>query len=69
MFGNSNVPSVVRVACYSQFAVPKRQVLTRPKDLYERALKWLMDTRLDDAVSGRVLEYLWHIIFGQDPVL
>jgi hypothetical protein len=28
-----------------------------------------MTTELDDETSGRVFEYLWHIIFGQDPVL
>ncbi len=27
-----------------------------------------MNTHLEDHVSGRVLEYSWHIIFGRPPV-
>ncbi|MCJ1320017.1 hypothetical protein MMC15_005353 [Xylographa vitiligo] len=68
MFGNVDVPKVIGVACCSQFAVSRKQVLSRPRADYERYLKWLMETPLDDAVSGRVLEYFWHMIFGQGPV-
>jgi hypothetical protein len=35
---------------------------------YLRMHKWLMNTKLDDQTSGRVFEYLWHIIFGQESV-
>ena len=59
---------MVGVACCSQFAVSKEQVLKRPKSDYETYLKWLMDTEEDDGVSGRVFEYLWHIIFGKEAV-
>jgi len=31
-------------------------------------LKWLLDTPLNDFTSGRVFEYLWHVIFGREPV-
>ncbi|KAH0358805.1 hypothetical protein KCU65_g10182, partial [Aureobasidium melanogenum] len=47
--------------------VPK-VVHKRPLEFYVGALRWLHDTPLDDATSGRVFEYLWHVIFGQDPV-
>ena len=69
MFGSTEVPRVIGIACCSQFAVSKKQVLARPKEDYARYLQWLMETELEDAVSGRVFEYLWHIIFGQNPVL
>jgi Protein of unknown function (DUF3431) len=62
------IPSTIGVPCCSQFAVSKEQVLKRPKQDYERYYKWLMETELEDALSGRVMEYMWHIIFGQDPV-
>ena len=63
------VPAQVGAACCSQFAVSREQVRRRPRADYERYYRWLMETELDDATSGRVMEYLWHIIFGKDPIL
>ena len=68
MFTDVDAPKVIGVACCSQFAVSKRQVLTRSKKDYERYIKWLMGSKLEDAISGRVLEYLWHVIFGMEAV-
>lgn len=69
MFQTDDVPRIVGVACCGQFAVSKTQVHSRPKSDYERYLKWLRETPLDDEASGRVLEYMWHIIYGQQPQL
>ncbi|KAH0271529.1 hypothetical protein KCU91_g7318, partial [Aureobasidium melanogenum] len=68
IFDNDDVPEVVGVACCAQFAVSKQQILKRTKEEYLRMHEWLMNTDLDDQTSGRVFEYLWHIIFGQDSV-
>ena len=68
MFGKVDIPPVLGTACCSQFAVSRKQIFARPKSDYSRYLKWLMHTDLDDAVSGRVFEYLWHVIFGRDAV-
>lgn len=70
MFGGneSDIPETIAQPCCSQFAVSKAQVLKRPKKDYVRYRQWLLDTPLDDATSGRVFEYLWHVFFGQDPV-
>jgi len=68
MFQNENVPQEVGVACCSQFAVTRYQVLMRPKADYDRYLKWLLETELDDKVSGTILEYMWHIIYGRNPI-
>ena len=68
MFVDKDIPSVVGTPCCSQFAVSKEQVLARPRSDYMRYLQWLSDTNLSDAISGRIFEYLWHIIFGQGPV-
>ena len=62
------MPHVIGTPCCAQFAVSRDQVRKRPLEFYVGALKWLHDTALDDATSGRVFEYIWHIIFGQDPV-
>lgn len=68
LFRNSKVPHIIAAPCCAQFAVPATQILERPKEDYERFLNWLYTTPLDDFTSGRVFEYLWHIIFGKDPV-
>ena len=68
IFGNDDVPHVIGTPCCAQFAVSRDQVRRRSLEFYVGALKWLHDTALDDATSGRVFEYIWHIIFGQDSV-
>lgn len=68
IFENEDVPHVSATPCCAQFAVSKEQVLKRSLSFYTRAHRWLQNTPLDDDTSGRVFEYLWHIIFGQEPV-
>ncbi|KAI5270084.1 hypothetical protein E4T47_06474 [Aureobasidium subglaciale] len=68
IFGDGDVPEVIGVACCAQFAVSRDQILKRTKGEYVRMHRWLMTTELDDQTSGRVFEYLWHIVFGQEPV-
>ncbi|KAJ5908691.1 hypothetical protein N7495_001373 [Penicillium taxi] len=68
IFNNSNIPEIVAAPCCAQFAVSREQVHARPLSEYQNFLRWIMETELDDETSGRVFEYLWHIIFGQDPV-
>lgn len=59
---------VVATQCCAQFAVSGAQLLKRPKEDYERYRQFLLDTELDDATVGRVMEYMWHMIFGRDAV-
>ncbi|KAJ5382014.1 uncharacterized protein N7496_004442 [Penicillium cataractarum] len=68
IFNNTDVPEVVATPCCAQFGVTRAQVHARPLSDYQSFHRWLMETELDDETSGRVFEYLWHIIFGQDPV-
>ncbi|KAK8129697.1 hypothetical protein PG999_002077 [Apiospora kogelbergensis] len=62
------VPEVVAVSCCSQFAVTKEMIRRRPREDYIHFLQWLLNTPLEDALSGRVFEFAWHIIFGQEAV-
>ncbi|KAL9115560.1 MAG: hypothetical protein Q9187_007285 [Circinaria calcarea] len=66
LFANDDVPREIGVACCAQFAVMKRQVLARTKEDYQRYRQWVMNTKLPDHLSGRVMEFLWHIIFGME---
>ncbi|KAJ5626522.1 hypothetical protein N7528_003949 [Penicillium herquei] len=68
IFNNTDIPEIVGTPCCAQFAVTREQVHARPLSDYQHFHTWLMETELDDETSGRVFEYLWHIIFGQDPV-
>ena len=62
------VPTLVGAACCAQFAVSRDRVLARPLGDYERFREWVVETEKSDAKSGRVLEFLWHVIFGMDAV-
>ena len=68
LFNNTDVPQILATPCCAQFAVSSKQVQKRPLEEYQKYYTWLMETSLDDETSGRVFEYLWHILFGQEPV-
>lgn len=65
---NEQAPTLVGAACCAQFAVSKNQVLVRPLSDYVRFREWIIDTEESDAKVGRVLEFLWHVIFGKEAV-
>lgn len=62
------VPALVGQACCAQFAVSRERVLKRPKEDYVEFRRWLLETERNNAKSGRVLEFLWHVVFGMGPV-
>ena len=68
LFPRTPVPEVVGVACCAQFAATRDQIRKKPLEDYKHYRQWLMDTELDDATSGRVMEYAWHIIMGRPAV-
>lgn len=68
LFDGTEKPEEIGAACCAQFAVSREQVLRRPREDYLKYRQWILDTELKDGSSGRVLEYLWHVIFGQDAV-
>lgn len=62
------IPRRVGAACCAQFAVSRAQVLQRPREDYVRFRDWVTRTDKDSAASGRVMEFLWHFIFGKEAV-
>ncbi|PQE13543.1 Mitochondrial carrier protein [Rutstroemia sp. NJR-2017a WRK4] len=62
------MPEEIGAACCAQFAVSRAQVEQRSKEEYIHFRNWVVNTTLPDRESGRVMEYLWHIIFGRDGV-
>ncbi|RSL48328.1 hypothetical protein CDV31_003364 [Fusarium ambrosium] len=68
LFPSLEVPEEVGVTCCSQFAVRREAIRKRPRAEYVRFREWLIVSPLGDDLSGRVLEYSWHVIFGQKSV-
>ncbi|KAH9825377.1 6-phosphogluconate dehydrogenase NADP-binding protein [Teratosphaeria destructans] len=62
------LPKIIASQCCAQFAVTRRAIQRRPKSDYERMRQWLLDSLLEDEVSGRVFEKLWAYIFTGDAV-
>ena len=57
--------------CCAQFAVSGQRIRERPKEDYVKLRLWIkhaVKDGIDDAKSGRVLEFLWHVIFGMPAV-
>ncbi|GAM86233.1 hypothetical protein ANO11243_042450 [Dothideomycetidae sp. 11243] len=59
------VPHFVQVACCAQFAASRDAILSHSKEDYIRYQKWIMDSEYDNGITGRVFEFLWHMILGK----
>ncbi len=68
LFPGRALPLVVGVGCCAQFAVSGARIRDTSLSQYEHYRRWLLETSLEDHISGRVLEYSWHMIFGKEPV-
>lgn len=68
LFPNETIPEVIASPCCAQFAVSAHQIRTRPLEDYQRFYTWLLDTPLPDPISGRIMEHLWHVLFGRQSV-
>ncbi|KAJ5983176.1 hypothetical protein N7481_005275 [Penicillium waksmanii] len=61
-------PTQIGAACCAQFAVSRSQVHARPREDYIKFRQWIIETELNDASSGRVMEFMWHVIFGMNSI-
>lgn len=67
-FTDRQVPNITGANCCAQFAVTKEQIRLRSILEYERIRQWLWTTPLNPNMSGRVTEFLWHVIFSKPDV-
>ena len=44
-------------------------MLVHPKSFYVQMRDWIIETELGRYRSGRVFEYMWHVIFGEPEVV
>ncbi|KAF2716802.1 hypothetical protein K431DRAFT_289086 [Polychaeton citri CBS 116435] len=60
----------VRSQCCAQFVVSRARVWQHAHDEYIALRQWLLDEGSapgDDRVAGRIISYLWHILFLKPP--
>lgn len=66
LFNNTDVPDMLAGAGGKEFVVSKEQVRKRKVEEYVRYWEWLATTKMDDETAGRVVERLWHVVFGRE---
>ncbi|KAH1912576.1 hypothetical protein KXW47_007446, partial [Aspergillus fumigatus] len=65
----AQLPPRIGHICCAQFIASREMVRRRPLNDYKRILQWIAQTEVtDDYGIGFVMEKLWHIMFGKDPV-
>jgi hypothetical protein len=62
-FPSTPLPKIIRNACCAQFAASREIIHATPRASFAHYRDWLLTTDLEDEISGRVFEQLWHIIF------
>ena len=50
-------------SCCSQFIVHKKAIQRRSLQCYQTLLDWILTTELDNATSGRFLEWTWELLW------
>lgn len=69
IFPDFPIPDVLAQPCCAQFAVSRDRVLAIPRSRFVFYRDWVLRTELSDFISGRIWEYLWHVVFtGQNVV-
>jgi hypothetical protein len=51
--------------CCASFVVKKEAILAHPKMFYSNISDYIVASRYSDHLTGRTLEYTWHMIFGE----
>ena len=57
------LPTSISQPCCAQFAVSRDRIRAQPRSEYVRYRDWLLWTKLEDDISGRIMEYSWQYIF------
>jgi len=53
----------------AQFLVHKSLITKLPLEFYKKLYNWIITTDMKNSVSGRFLEWTWHIFFDVYPYL
>ncbi|EAU38757.1 conserved hypothetical protein [Aspergillus terreus NIH2624] len=69
IFPDHPIPDVLAQPCCAQFAVSRERILSIPKARFVYYRDWILRTELSDYISGRIWEYLWHVVFTGENVV
>ena len=64
-----DLPSELQAPCCAEFIVSRERILAHSRDFYIHMRDWIIDTELGRYRSGRVFEYMWHVIFGEPNII
>ncbi|CAF1442849.1 unnamed protein product [Rotaria sp. Silwood1] len=51
--------------CCATFAVKREAILAHPTIFYSNIIDYILTSQHSDQLTGRTLEYTWHMIFGE----
>jgi len=63
LFPGTPIPEVLSQPCCAQFALSRARLRSVPLAEYVRHRDWIVNTQLEDAVAGRVWEYVWQYLW------
>ncbi|KAL3475412.1 hypothetical protein BJX99DRAFT_160575 [Aspergillus californicus] len=69
IFPDDPIPDVLAQPCCAQFAVSRERILSIPRARFVFYRDWVLRTELSDYISGRIWEYLWHVVFTGENVV
>lgn len=69
LFPFEPVPNVLASPCCAQFALSRERIRQIPLEKFQYYRDWLLNTPLQDFVSGRVWEYMWQYVFTGESFL
>ena len=68
LFPERPIPSVLAQPCCAQFALSAQRIRAVPRERYIYYREWLIRTKLEDKISGRIWEYIWQVVFTGQSV-
>jgi hypothetical protein len=63
LFPLDEVPQTLAQPCCAQFALSRERIQAKPHAQYLWYREWLFSTKIPDALSGRIWEYVWQFVF------
>ena len=64
---NYEFPKALRYQRSAQFIVTKEKIRSHSKKFYQDLYNYVIDLKNDDYTTSVVLEFSWHMIFGETP--
>lgn len=67
-FPGEDIPEILAQPCCSQFAATKEAIRSIPREQYLHQIDWLIQSHLNDHLTGRIWEHMWQYLFLKKAV-